>query len=134
MDNKQEEKKSRTYKIEVGDKIKVYKKTVNGMTFHNTRVKQKKIDGEIDYFVKQLQFKKGVNVANGETIQIKRMFENLRKNPKDDFNPISSLMILEFDRIKSGDEEEQSAIDEYKSYVDLLQEENEYLDSSDLPF
>ena len=134
MNNSQEQPKIKSYKIEVGDTIKVTKKIVNGYTFYTTRVPQKNIDGKTEFFSKYLQFKKDVQIVDGERITIKRMMENLRKNPRDPFNPISSLMILDFDKEKTEDKAEQEAIDEYKSYVNILQDDRDYFSDNNDSF
>lgn len=129
MNNNQQFKKMKTYKIEVGDTIKVYKKIINGYTFYTVRVPQLNMNGQTQYFNKEIGFKKGVQIANGEYITIKSMVENIRKNEKDPFHPISSLVILDFEKKESEDKFEQEAINEYKSYVDILQDDRDYYSS-----
>lgn len=134
MDNNSEEKKSRSYKIEVGDKIKIHRKDINGRPIYSTRVKQKLLDGTMRYFSKTLNFKSDVNIVDGEIILIKKMFENIRENPKDPYNPIFSLFILDFDKIKSKSSEEEQAINEYKSYVEIMQDNRDYFSNDDIQF
>lgn len=135
MSNQEEEKKQhRVYKIEIGDKIKVYKKEINGTYIYSTRVMQKKMNGETKFFEKDLTFRKDANVSHEEVIIIKDMFENARENPRDPYHPIYSLMILDFEKVINEKKEEQDAINEFKTYVDILQDERDYLDNEDLPF
>ena len=128
----QEEKKNKhPYKIMIGDKIRVFRKDYNGNTYYNVQITQKNYDGTVSKYYRPLTFKKGVEVANETDIIIKDMFENLRPNKKDSYNPITALMITEFDTVERQEQLEQEALADFRDNL----EENEYeIDNSDLPF
>ena len=126
-----EEKKKHPYKIMIGDKVRIFRKDYNGTTFYNVAITQKNYDGTKNTYYRPITFKKGVEVANETDIIIKDMFENLRPNKKDSYNPITALMITEFDTVERQEQLEQEALADFRDNL----EENEYeIDNSDLPF
>ena len=128
----EEEKKGKhPYKVMIGDKIRVFRKDYNGNTFYNVQITQKNYDGTVSKYYRPLTFKKGVEVANETDIIIKDMFENLRANKKDSYNPITALMITEFDTVERQEQLEQEALADFRDNL----EENEYgISPDDLPF
>lgn len=120
------------HKVEAGRKIRVFKNTYNDRDYYRVQVKQKNYDGTEDIFYVPLQFKKGVELDNQTDIIIKCAYENMRKNPKDEFNPIYYLVVTDFEIVER---EEQVQAQAYKDFQDnLYANENEEVDSSQLPF
>lgn len=116
------------YKIMIGDKIRVYRKDYNGRSYYNVMISQSNYDGTKTVYYRPVTFKKGVEVANETDIIIKDMFENLRPNKKDSYNPITALMITDFDMFERQEQIEKEALEEFR---DNLQE-NEL--NEELPF
>lgn len=127
----QEEVKKHAYKVEIGDEIIVWKNEVNNNTFYNVQVQKKNYDGTKEKFYKNLKFRKGVDLLSGSKIRIIDMFEDVRTNPNDKFNPIWSLFILDFVEIKNEELEKEQAFKEYQNNLSLS--ENPDLMNSD-PF
>ena len=126
-----EEKKKHPYKIMIGDKVRIFRKDYNGTTFYNVAITQKNYDGTKNTYYRPITFKKGVEVMNETDIIIKDMFENLRHNKKDAYNPITALIITDFDIVERQEQIEKQALADFRENL----EENEYgIDSSDLPF
>lgn len=119
------------YKIMIGDKVRVYRKDFNGVTYYNVLISQKNYDGTSTRYYRPLNFKKGVEVPNETDIIIKDMYENLRPNKRDSYNPITALMITEFETVERQEQLEQEALADYRDNL----EENEYgITEDDLPF
>lgn len=116
------------YKIMIGDKVRVYRKDFNGVTYYNVLISQKNYDGTSTRYYRPLNFKKGVEVPNETDIIIKDMYENLRPNKRDSYNPITALMITEFETVERQEQLEQEALADYRDNL----EENEY--GEELPF
>lgn len=120
------------HKVEAGRKIRVFKNTYNDRDFYRVQVKQKNYDNTEDIFYVPLQFKKGVELDNQTDIIIKKAYENMRKNPKDEYNQITYLVVTDFEIVER---EEQAKEQAYKDFQDNLYEnENEDVDASQLPF
>ena len=107
------------YKIMGGKKFRVFKNTYNDKDFYKIQVSQKKYDGTVDKFYKPVMFKKGVELENESDIIIEEGYENLRKNPKDEYNPISTIMITKFTLCER---QEQIEADAYADYQQTLSE------------
>lgn len=117
--------KHRVYKIEEGDKVQIWRKDWNNKAYYNVMISQKQYDGTNLTWYRPVTFQKGVELQNKDVIIIRKMFENLRKNPRDKFNPITSYMILEFDKVLNEEQVIDEALGEY---------EQESLNSYELPF
>lgn len=119
------------YKIMGGKKFRVFKNTYNDKDFYKIQVSQKNYDGTVDKFYKPVTFKKGVELDNESDIIIEEGYENLRKNPKDEYNPISTIMITKFTLCER---QEQIEKDAYAEFQQTLSENEQVIDESDLPF
>lgn len=121
------------HKVEAGRKIRVFKNTYNDRNYYRVQVKQKNYDDTEDIFYVPLQFKKGVELENQTDIIIKQAYENMRKNPKDEYNQITYLVVTDFEIVER---EEQVQAQAYKDFQDNLyaNENEDNVDSSDLPF
>lgn len=131
----EEVKQNRPYKIMVGDTIRVFRREVdyNGKTlvFYSTPIKKKEYDGTFNYYYKNIKFRKGVDLQNKCTIKINNMFEDVSKNTKDNYNPIWSLFISDYELV------EESSSDTIIQYNKQIQDdfgENIEITSEDLPF
>lgn len=116
-------------KIEPNHKYRIWRKDFNGKTYYNILVQQKNFDDSISKYYIPVTFKKGVEVANETDIKIKKGVENLRKNKNDEYNPIFSYMITEFEIIERQEQKEAQA---YQEFQDNLNE-NE-INNDSLPF
>lgn len=120
------------YKIMPERKYRVFRKDYNGRTFYNIQITQKEIDGSTTKYYRPVTFKRGVEVENNTDIIIHKGLENLRHNSKDAYNPISAILILEFEEIKTNDQIEEEAFNQYQKDLDDL--DNDELDKYELPF
>lgn len=118
--------KKHTYKIEIGDKIIVYRQDFNSNTYYKTMVQKRNYDGTKTNFYKELRFKKDVALQSGTKIIIKDMFEDVRENKADKYNAIWSLFILDFEVVEDEQRTKSQALEEYNNKVQLSDE--------DLPF
>jgi len=118
------------HKIEAGKKYRVWKSTHNDKNYYKIQVSQKNYDGTVDKFYIDLQFKKGVDIPNQSDIIIKCAYENLRKNINDEYHPIVYLMITDFELIKSDEQVQQEAFDEFRENLDdvEIQIDDNFLD------
>lgn len=120
------------HKIEPGRKIRVFKSTYNDRNYYKVQVKQKNYNDTEEIFYISLQFKKNVELENQTDIIIKEAYENIRKNPKDEYNPIIYLVVTEFE---IQEREEQIQAQAFRDFQDnLYANEQEEIDESCLPF
>lgn len=121
------------HKIEAGKKIRVFKSTFNDRNYYKVQVTQKNYQGDPDKFYIALQFKKGVELADpdgkGIDIIIHSAYENFRKNPKDEYNPILYYVVTDFEQVKRQEQLEEEA---YADFQDNLNEVE--VSEADLPF
>lgn len=130
MEEKEEKEYKIYHKIEAGRKIRVFKNTYNDKTYYRVQVKQKNYDSTEDIFYVPLQFKKGVELENQTDIIIKEAYENMRKNPKDEYNQITYLVVTDFDIVER---QEQVQAQAFKDFQDNLYA-NEQVSEDDIPF
>lgn len=127
-----EEKQDKIYhKVEAGRKVRIFKNTYNDQNYYRIQVKQKNYDNTEDIFYVPVQFKKGIELDNQTDIIIKCAYENMRKNKKDEFNPIYYLVITEFEKVEN---EEQAQAQAYKDFQNNLYENEQEIDESQIPF
>ena len=107
-------------KIEPGRKYRVWKKTFNDVDYYKIKVQQKNYDGTTDYFYQEVKFKKGVSLPNETDIRIKEAYENCRKNPKDEYNAITYLVITDFVRCDSQEQITKEALNEFNETMDEI--------------
>lgn len=120
------------HKVEAGRKIRVFKNTYNDRNYYRVQVKQKNYDDTEDIFYVPLQFKKGVELENQTDIIIKQAYENMRKNPKDEYNQITYLVITDFEIVER---EEQVQAQAYRDFQNNLYEnEQQEINIDDIPF
>lgn len=125
-----QEEQHRIYrKIEPDRKYRVWKKTINDIHYYKIQITQKNYDGTSEKYYQEIRFKKGVEVPNQCDIKIKTAYENVRKNEKDEFNPIFYLVITDFEKVESEKQKQQNAFDEFNEYIEDIDEEE-----LDLPF
>lgn len=106
------------YKLMGGKKVRVFKSTFNDKNYYKIQVTQRNYDNTQDKFYKQVMFKKGVELQNETDILILEGYENLRKNPKDEYNPISIIMITKFEEVENEERMKQNAYDEFRTNLD----------------
>jgi len=112
------------YKLMGGKKYRVWKNTYNDKDFYKIQVTQKQYDGQTDKFYKPVMFKRGVDIPNESDIIIEEGYENLRLNPKDPYNPISTIMITKYTLCERQEQIAQQAYDDFRDNLD----ENEMVD------
>lgn len=133
----EEKEEYRIYrKIEPNRKVRVFKSTYNGNTFYKIQIKQKKYDNTEDTWYQNVTFKRGVELddpdGKGIDIIIKKAYENCRKNPKDEYNPIFYLMITEFELVEREEQKKAAALEKFQD--NLTENEREELGNAELPF
>lgn len=128
-----EEKYGISYKITAGKKYRVFASNFNGKMFYKIQMTQKNYNGTISKYYKDIKFRKGIeptdSTGGGMDIIIKKAFESLVPNPKDEYHPISYIIIMDYEIYKRKEEIEQEALNEFRD--NLYENENE---SFDLPF
>lgn len=112
------------HKLEVGQKIRVYKSTFNDKNYYKFQVVQTNYDGTKSKFYIPLQFKKGVELDNETDIVVKQFVENLRENKADKYNPIHYYQINGFEEVENQEKIVQDAYDDFRENLD----ENEMVD------
>lgn len=117
------------YKINTEYTYKVYKNEANGKAFYKLMVQKKNYDGTKINFYKQVKFAKCKPPRNEEVIRIKKGFEDLYTNSKDPHNPISVIVILEYELIDNDEVRDKQAYEKYRE--DLNQIDDEMLDIDD---
>lgn len=125
------------HKIEPNRKIRVFKNTYNDRDYYKVQVTQKSYGKEEpDKYYIGLQFKRGIELDNETDIIIKEAYENLRPNPKDQYNPIVYLMVTDFEIQERQEQLENQAFEKYQER--LYENENPDIDDAiqdaDLPF
>lgn len=132
MEEKEEEYRI-YHKIEPNRKVRVFKSVFNEKTFYKIQIKQKNYDNTEDAWYMNVVFKKGVVLddpdGRGIDIKIKKAYENCRKNPKDEYNPIFYLMITEFELIEREEQRKSAALEKFNDNL----AENEAI-NAELPF
>ena len=111
------------HKLEVNQKIRVYKTTFNDNNFYKFQVVQNNYDNTKTKFYIPIQFKKGVDVPNETDIIVKQFVENLRTNKADKYNPIHYYQINGFETVENQEQMERDAYDEYNSTIEENQNE-----------
>ena len=124
-----EEKEQVIYhKLEAGKKIRVFKSVHNDKAFYKIQVTQRNYDNTQDKYYIDLQFKKGVELADptgkGIDIIINRAIQNFRKNPADNWHPIMYYQVLDFELLENEEQITQQAYDDFRENLD----ENEMVD------
>ena len=128
----EEKEEYRIYrKIEPNRKVRVFKSTFNEKTFYKIQIKQKNYDETEDIWYENVVFKKGVELddpdGTGIDIKIKKAYENWRKNPKDEYNPIFYLMITEFEIIERDEQKKAAALEKFNENLNEVE-------NAELPF
>ena len=114
----EEEREDRIYhKIVAGKKYRVWKKTVNDKDFYSIQAIQNNYDNTQDKFYLPIQFKKGIELPNETDIIIHCAYENLRKNPKDGYNPIHYLVVTDFETLKTQEQITEEALNDYNDTI-----------------
>lgn len=131
----EEKPKKIYYKLEAGKKYRVFKTTFDNGSgakdFYRIQITQKMYDETVLKWYKQVTFKRGVSLDNETDIIINCAYENLRENKNDKYEPISYLLITDFDIVERQEQIEAQA------YADFQQNLNEVeleISDEDLPF
>ena len=122
-----EEIKGIGYKIEAGRKYRLWRKDYNGRTFYNIEVRQKNYDGTTNKWYRPITFKGNADIPNGVDIIIKAGFENLRTNKLDPYNPVTAIMVTDYEITESQEIIEKQAFEDYRENLADIEDD-------DLPF
>lgn len=121
-----EDAEERIYrKIEAGKKYRVFRNDVGENAYYRISISQTKADGTKDRYYEKVTFKKGVVLDNETDIIIKKAYENVMPNTKDQYNPIFYLLITDFEIVERQEQIEQQAFREFNNKMD---------ESDELPF
>ena len=118
-EEQQQERENKPYKIMPGDEVIVHRQDIikdeNKYTFYNVKFKKKTKNGLDSWRSKGLVFNRDVDIDDGTTIKIKRFYEDSRENPKDKYNPIWFLRVLDYDVVvdASAYRNEQNELEDY---------------------
>ena len=113
-----EKKEYGFHKLEVGQKIRVFKNMFGGKIYYRYQTMQKNYDGTSTRFYISLQFKKNVELDNETDIIVHQFVENMRVNPKDSYNPIHFYQINDFEVVESEEKITQNAFDEFRENLE----------------
>jgi hypothetical protein len=119
------------YKIDTKHKYKIFTSEFNGNRYYKVQIPKTNRDGTKTTFYKQIKFAKCPPVENGEIIKIKKAFEDLYVNSKDPYNPISVVVIMDYEKIKDEKVEEEQA---YAEFQQNLKESEYEITDEDLSF
>ena len=119
-----------TYKINTKFTYKVYRQEANGRLFYKVQVKKKNYNSEPTIFYKQLAFANCEPPENGEIIKIISGFEDLYASKRDPHNPISVIVVTEYEKINNEEVNQEKAYEKFQK----ITKENEQGDSLDIPF
>lgn len=106
------------HKLEVNQKIRVFKTTWNDQNYYKFQVTQNNYDKTKSKFYINLQFKKGVDLPNETDIIVKQFVENLRENKIDKYNPIHYYQINKFELCENEEQMVQDAYDEFRDNLE----------------
>lgn len=129
-EEKREKNEYGFHKLEVGQKIRVYKTVWNDKVFYKYQITQKNYDGTLYKPYIGLQFPKGTNIPNGTDIIVHQFFDNARPNPKDDNNPIRYYQINDYEIVENQEQIERDALNEYNETIDenMVEIDESFLD------
>lgn len=127
----QENKDGISYKIMAGKRYRVYKLVFDDKVYYRIQIQQKNYDNTVSKFYKQVSFKRGIELENETDIIIHKAFENVRANPLDKYNPISTLMITDYEVVERQEQIEKNAFNDYRA---SLEEANTTISDDDLAF
>lgn len=135
MENQEEE--YIIYKVSTKNWHKVYKTSYNGKDFYKLLIVQKKYDGTTTSYYKPISFKKTLTPPqDGSVIRIKQGIENLYTNNIDKYNPISSILILDYELKENVEQKKENAYNEFSQTLAENEENKEeiVIEDSQLPF
>ena len=125
------------YKISTKNWHKVYRSSYNGKDFYKLLINQKNYDGTTVNYYKSVSFKKSLTPPqNGSIIRVKKAIENLYTNNIDKYNPISTLLVLDYESKEDEEQKKENAYDEFSQTLAENEETKEkiVIDDSQLPF
>lgn len=125
------------YKVSTKNWHKVYKTSYNGKDFYKLLIVQKKYDGTTTSYYKPISFKKTLTPPqDGSVIRIKQGIENLYTNNIDKYNPISSILILDYELKENVEQKKENAYNEFSQTLAENEENKEeiVIEDSQLPF
>lgn len=135
MENQEEE--YIIYKVSTKNWHKIYKSSYNGKDFYKLLIIQKKYDGTTTNYYKPVSFKKTLTPPqDGSIIRVKQGIENLYTNNLDKYNPISSILILDYELKEDEEQKKENAYSEFSQTLAENEETKEeiVIDDSQLPF
>lgn len=135
MENQEEE--YIIYKVSTKNWHKVYKTSFKGKDFYKLLIVQKKYDGTTTSYYKPISFKKTLTPPqDGSVIRIKQGIENLYTNNIDKYNPISSILILDYELKENVEQKKENAYNEFSQTLAENEENKEeiVIEDSQLPF
>lgn len=125
------------YKISTKNWHKVYRSSYNEKDFYKLLINQKNYDGTTVNYYKSVSFKKSLTPPqNGSIIRVKKAIENLYTNNIDKYNPISTLLVLDYELKEDEEQKKENAYDEFSQTLAENEETKEkiVIDDSQLPF
>ena len=135
MENQEEE--YIIYKVSTKNWHKVYKTSYNGKDFYKLLIVQRNYDDTTTNYYKTVSFKKSLTPPqDGSIIRVKKGIENLYRNNKDKYNPISILLILDYELKENEEQKKENAYNEFSQTLAENEENKEeiVIEDSQLPF
>jgi len=122
------------YKINTNHTYKVYVNESNGKKYYKVQIKKKNYDGTENSFYKQLRFVKCTPPENGDIIKIIYGFEDLYVNNIDKYNPISVIVIMEYENVENEVVNQEKAYNKFQQILNENENEEINIDDNELPF
>ena len=135
MENQEEE--YIIYKVSTKNWHKVYKTSYNGKDFYKLLIVKRNYDDTTTNYYKTVSFKKSLTPPqDGSIIRVKKGIENLYTNNKDKYNPISILLILDYELKENEEQKKENAYNEFSQTLAENEENKEeiVIEDSQLPF
>lgn len=120
------------YKIDTNHTYKVYVNESKGKKYYKVQIKKKNYDGTEDSFYKQLRFVKCTPPEDGDIIKIIYAFEDLYVNNIDKYNPISVIVVMEYENVENTIVAQEKAYDKFQQIVNETDEDQ--VTEEELPF
>ena len=121
------------YKIDTNHTYKVYVNEANGKKYYKVQIKKKNYDNTETSFYKQLRFVKCTPPENGEIIKIIYGFEDLYVNNIDKYNPISVIVVMEYEKVDNPVVAQEKAYEKFQQITNENEMEDKVTDEM-LPF
>lgn len=121
-----------SYRVTTEQRYTVYKTSFGGKNFYKICLKKKNSDGSELKIYRQLKFINCDPPENGDVIRITRAFEDNYIDPKNKYNDVCIIAVLDYEIFKDEEKLQKEAYDNF--HRNLEENESGELDTTNLPF